>query len=252
MVFAESLSLLQLLLLAGAAILAGVAGGMSGFGGGLILPPVLAPILGIKAVVPIVSVAMLMANGHRFWIYRSSVDRRILSITLFAAAPFTLLGTVVYTRLSADAIALMLGSFLILAIPLRRYCARQQLILGPGGLAVGASLFGMGSGTTTGMGMVLAPLLLGAGVVGPAFLATDAAVSTAINVIKILAFNDQALLTTSWLLIGLMLGACTLPGNYLGRFLVRKTSAQSHMRLMEAIIVLGGLSLLGPILWSFK
>lgn len=242
----DSATALQFILVMLAALLAGLAGGMSGFGGGLILPPVLVPILGAKAVVPVVSVAMLLANGHRFWIYRKHLNGRVLAITLACALPCTLLGTLVYAQLSGEIISVILGIFLICAVPLSRFCQRRQLRVGPRGLAMGSGLFGLGSGTTTGMGMFLAPLLLGAGVTGQTFLATDAAISTAINVTKMLAFGQQDVLDPSLLVMGLLLGCLTLPGNYLGRWLVRRTSTRLHTKMMEVLIILGGVSLLLP------
>ena len=65
----------EMMAVAVATLLAGALSGMTGFGGGLLLPPVLAPIIGVKAVVPVMSVAMLMANGHRLWLYRDQLDR---------------------------------------------------------------------------------------------------------------------------------------------------------------------------------
>lgn len=242
----DSATALQFILVMLAALLAGLAGGMSGFGGGLILPPVLAPILGAKAVVPVVSVAMLLANAHRFWIYRKLLDGRVLAIALACAIPFTLLGTLIYARLSPEAISLLLGIFLVFAVPVSRLCQRYRVKVGFRGLAIGSSLFGLGSGTTTGMGMFLAPLLLGAGLTGQTFLATDAAISTAVNVTKMLAFGQQDVLNPSLLLMGLMLGCLTIPGNYLGRWLVQRTSTRLHTRMMEVLIILGGFSLLMP------
>ncbi|TGG94278.1 sulfite exporter TauE/SafE family protein [Natronospirillum operosum] len=242
----DSATALQFILVMLAALLAGLAGGLSGFGGGLILPPVLAPILGAKAVVPVVSVAMLLANGHRLWIYRKLLDGRVLAITLACALPCTLLGTLIYARLSAEAISLMLGIFLVLAVPVSRFCQRRRVRVGFRGLAIGSGLFGLGSGTTTGMGMFLAPLLLGAGLTGQTFLATDAAISTAVNITKMIAFGQQEVLNSSLLLMGLMLGCLTIPGNYLGRWLVQRTSSRLHTRLMEILIILGGVSLLLP------
>lgn len=227
-----------------AALVAGTLGGMTGFGGGLILPPVLAPIIGVKAVIPIMSVAMLLANAHRFWLYRKLIDVRLTGLALMTAIPGVLIGTFVYVRLSNEAVSIMLGLFLLIAVPLGRYCARRKMQLSPRGLAIGTGLFGIGSGTTTGMGMFLVPMLLGAGIKGQAFLATDAAISTAVNTTKAIAFSNHALLTPSMLLAGLLLGLCTIPGNYLGRWVVSHTSVKLHTTIMEGIIMLGGISLL--------
>ena len=43
---------------------------VSGFAGALLLSTALAPILGIKAVVPVVTVAMVISNINRIWLFR--------------------------------------------------------------------------------------------------------------------------------------------------------------------------------------
>lgn len=243
-IISDSLGISELLAILAAALAAGILGGMTGFGGGLILPPVLVPIIGAKSVIPLMSVAMLLSNAHRFWLYRKHIDSRIIGLVLMTAIPGTLIGTYIFVRLSNDATSLILGAFLLIAVPLRRYCERHELRLSARGLIVGTGLFGVGSGTTVGMGMLLVPMLLGAGIKGQAFLATDAAISTAINTTKAIAFGGHSLLDSSTFLAGLFLGLCTLPGNYIGRWLTNRTSIHIHTSLMEVIIIIGGLSII--------
>jgi hypothetical protein len=45
------------------------------------------------------------------------------------------------------------------------------------------------SGTTPGAGVLMVPILLGAGLVGEAFLAVDASISIATNLTKAVMFN---------------------------------------------------------------
>ena len=46
---------------------------MSGVGGGLLLAIFIAPIVGVKAVVPTVGVATLIAHVVRVWVYRQHI-----------------------------------------------------------------------------------------------------------------------------------------------------------------------------------
>ena len=69
---------LQAALLAGVAFVAATVSGMSGVGGGLLLAIFIAPVVGVKAVVPTVGIATLIAHVVRVWVYRehSSGARR--------------------------------------------------------------------------------------------------------------------------------------------------------------------------------
>src|ERR1044071_8563967 len=163
-------SILDLAVVGLAAFVAGTCSGMTGFGGGLLLPPILAPI----HVVPVLSFAMLITNVHRLLLYRKQANLRLIGMVLITMVPAVVLGTSIYLNMPPTAIAIVLGSFLLLSIPVGRFFARREMKLGPGGLSLAGGCLGVISGATPGAGMLMVPVLLGAGLVGEAFLATDA------------------------------------------------------------------------------
>src|SRR6185295_14690065 len=61
----------------------------------------LAPLIGVKQVIPVLAVAGAIINGGRFWFYRHSFDRRALALVLACALPFLVLGTWIYSVLEA-------------------------------------------------------------------------------------------------------------------------------------------------------
>jgi uncharacterized membrane protein YfcA len=238
------LSALHLLVIAVSAFVAGTCSGMTGFGGGLLLPPVLAPIIGVQHVVPVLSFSMLMTNAHRFWLYRKHADLKLIGAVLVMLVPAVVIGAMIYLALPADVISIVLGCFLLLSIPLGRVLARRKLRLGTPGVVIAGGLFGVVSGTTPGAGMLMVPVLLGAGLVGEAFLATDASISIVVNLTKAVMFNQLGSLPLALLAIGLIIGLSTIPGNYVARWILRRTSVRLHARLLEVIVLIGGLSLL--------
>ena len=58
------------------AVVAAIVSGMSGFGTGVILTAALVPLIGIKAVIPVMAVAGIVINAGRVWFYRVHLDRR--------------------------------------------------------------------------------------------------------------------------------------------------------------------------------
>lgn len=238
------LSALSLLVVAVAAFVAGTCSGMTGFGGGLLLPPVLAPIIGVQHVVPVLSFAMLMTNAHRLWLYRTQADLKLIGAILITLIPAVLIGATIYLALPAPVISIVLGCFLLISIPVGRILAKRRLRLGRAGLSIAGGLFGLVTGATPGAGMLMVPILLGAGLVGEAFLATDASISVAINLTKAVMFNRLGGLPFDLLAVGLVIGAGTIPGNYAARWILRRTTVRLHTQLLEIIVLFGGLSLL--------
>ena len=85
---------------------------ISGFAGGLILSVCLAPILGVKAVIPVVSVAMVISNSNRLWLFREAVDWRVYRAVMITALPGIIIGALIYVYLPVEIIAVLLGASL--------------------------------------------------------------------------------------------------------------------------------------------
>ena len=96
------LSVLDLAVIAISAFVAGTCSGMTGFGGGLLLPPILAPILGVQHVVPVLAFSNLMTNAHRLWLYRKHADLKLIGTMLVTVVPGVVIGASIYLALPTD------------------------------------------------------------------------------------------------------------------------------------------------------
>lgn len=215
---------------------AGLASGLSGFGAGLILSAWLAPVLGAKATIPLLAVAMIVTNAGRFWAFRGAVSWRPALLLLAGCLPGAALGAALLADMGDGAADLVLGAFLVASIPLRRLLAGRRTALPPAGLVAGGAGVGVASGMTTGSGTLILPLLLGAGLAGPGLIATDTVVSMALNTGRSLAFGRFALLDAELLLTGLALGLATVPGSHAAAWVVRRTPIRLHTLLLEALV----------------
>lgn len=219
---------------------AAVIGSVGGFGTGIILTAALAPLIGVKALVPVLAVAGVIINAGRFWFYRRHLERRTFVIVLAAALPFLVLGAWIYSILDARALGTVLGAVIIASIPLRRILKRREIVIGRTGLAVGGGVFGFASGIATGTGVILISLLLGSGLAGPAVLATDALITIALDFSKALLFQRFDLLDAQHFFTGVVIGVASIPGSALGAWLVQRLHAHLHVLFMEALILVGG------------
>ena len=224
---------------------AAVIGAVGGFGTGIILTAALTPLIGVKALVPVLAVAGVIINSGRFWFYRKSLDKRSFAIVLAAALPFLVLGTWIYSVLDARTLGVVLGLVILSSVPLRRILKKHEIVIGPGGLAVGGGVFGLASGIATGTGVILISLLLGSGIAGPAVLATDALITIALDFSKALLFGRFDLLDRQHFFTGVVIGVASIPGSALGAFLVARMHAHLHVLFMEGLILVGG----GFMLW---
>lgn len=217
-----------------------VIGGMGGFGTGVILTAVLVPLIGVKAVVPVLSLAGVLINLGRFAFYRQQLDWRISRTVLLSAVPCLVAGTFLYARLDPRPLGVLIGTLILLSIPIRRILKARQVTLGSRGLAIGGGVFGFVNGFSSGMGVIIVSLLLGAGLGGQAVLATDALIAIVTDLIRAAIFGKFELLDRSATLLGLAIGVATLPGSWLASLIVNRLKVSLHILFMEVLIVVGG------------
>lgn len=223
---------------------AAVVGGIGGFGTGVILTAALAPLIGVKSVVPVLAVAGVIINAGRFWFYRHHLERKALGLMLVAALPFLVLGAWLYSVLDARAVGTILGIAVLASLPLRRLLLKRAVVLGRRGLALGASVFGFSAGIASGTGVIQVSLLLAAGLSGPAVLATDALSTIVLDLCKAALFQRFDLLDAESAATGAVLGLATIPGSAVAAWLVTRIGARLHVVFIELLIVAGGASML--------
>ncbi len=223
---------------------AGVLGGLSGYGAGLLVTLFIAPIVGPKALIPVISVLMLINNGSRVWFYRHAMDFPTVVKISAVAIPMAWLGAQLYVRLDSHIIQTVLGGVLILSVPVRRLLDRAQFRPGPVGVYGIGAAFGFLSSIIVGAGMLIVPMLMGIGFAGPALLATDAAIAVAVNLFKAIVFGALDALSVPYFVLGLVLGLCTVPGTACAAWIVKRTSLRLHTMLIEGLILVGGVMML--------
>lgn len=219
-------------------------GGVSGMGGGMLVTLFITPIIGPKAVLPVLSVFMLINNGTRVWFYRDALDLRHALLIAGVAIPMSSLGALVYVRLDGNTIQLLLGMILIASIPLRRWLSGRQVRPKTRSVVVLSGIYGFLSSIIVGAGMLVVPMLMGLGLVGPALLATDAAITALVNIAKIAFYGKLDALTLDMALLATCMGLIAIPGTWAGVWIVRRTSIRVHTLMIEALILLGGASMI--------
>lgn len=234
-------SLGQLVLVGGMALLASVIGGLAGYGTGALMPLVLVPMIGAEPVVPIIAISAIFSNISRFAAYFRYADRRRALIVIGAAMLTTALGAYGYTRLSSAGAALVIGSMLILSVPLRRLARRRNVRIGDTGLGVSAVGYGVVVGGTSGSGVILLSLLMASGLEGAAVIATDAVISVATGLIKISVFGLAGVVTAQVLAFALLIGAIAVPGAFLAKAFVERMPVHIHTAILDAAVIVGGI-----------
>ncbi|MGZ0190556.1 MAG: sulfite exporter TauE/SafE family protein, partial [Alphaproteobacteria bacterium] len=128
---------------------------VSGYAGGLILAICLAPVIGVKAVVPVLAMSLLISHSSRVWAFRTSIQWPIYRDVMITALPGIIFGASIYSLLPIGGIAIVLGVFLLASAPLRRVMQRMKVEVGRKALMGAGVPFGVLSGAAIGAGLIL-------------------------------------------------------------------------------------------------
>jgi uncharacterized membrane protein YfcA len=110
-------------------ICAGLLGGVIGFGTTIILMPPLVYLHGSLLTIPIIAITATIANLARVFIWWRSIDWKVCAVYAASAIPAVILGANTLILLNPQVIEIVLGLFLLLLIPIRRWMRRQEIVV---------------------------------------------------------------------------------------------------------------------------
>jgi uncharacterized protein len=235
---------LNVLFVLAVGLVAGTISGIVGTGSSIMLMPVLVYQYGPKQAVPIMAVAAVMANLSRILAWWREVDWRACAAYSLPGIPSAALGARTLLALPSHAVDIAIGVFLIAMVPMRHWLARHQLKLSLWHLAIGGAVIGYLTGIVVSTGPLSVPLFLFYGLTKGAFLATEAASSLGIYLSKSVTFERFGALTGDIALKGLVAGASLMSGAFIAKRFVLRLEPETFRLVMDAIMVVAGLSLL--------
>jgi uncharacterized membrane protein YfcA len=238
------ISVPQLLLIAAMGVLTSLIGGVAGYGTGALMPLVLVPVVGAEPIVPITAISALMTNTSRATAFRTAIDWRRAAIVMVGALPTCALGAWGYTRLTSAGVLILIGSMLVLSVPLRRALRARGFHFDDRRLAIAALLWGVLMGGTSGAGVILLAMLMGAGLEGAAVIATDAVISVALGFVKLAVFVLAGVITGQVVAVALLIGIVALPGAFLARKLVERLPIHIHTAMLDGVVMIGGAAMI--------
>ena len=227
-----------------AALVAATLAGVTGFGGAAVLLPVLIVVVGVRAAIPVLTVAQLIGNGSRVWFNRGEVNWRVVGWFALGGVPFALLGGYLFATAPLAALTRLLGAFLLLVVLWRHLRPKQPKPFPPpvfAGIGAGSSFLSALLGS---VGPIMAPFFLAFGLVKGAYIGTEAMSTVVMHVTKLVAYRQTSILTRSDVLVGLALGPIMILGSYLGKRILDRLPERIFILIIEAVLITAGFTFL--------
>jgi hypothetical protein len=81
---------------------------------------------------------------------------------------------------------------------------------------------------------------MAAGLTGAAVIATDAALSVVVGLVRLAVFGVAGVATAKVVAVALLIGVVTLPGAFLARLIVERLPIHVHTAMLDVVVVIGG------------
>lgn len=223
--------------------LAATVSGAAGFGGALLLLPVLTLAVGAKAAVPILTVAQLLGNLSRAGFGWRDIRWRPALVFSAGAVPASVLGSRLFVGLPSGLLLRLIGVFLLAVVALRHTPLGRrsfpETLLAPAGVVVGFLSAVAGSAGPLG-----AAVFLGLHLPAGAYVASEAVTAVLMHLAKSITYGRYEALTAGDVLSGLALGGSLVLGSWTGRKLIGRIPEKGFVRLVEVLLVASTASLI--------
>ena len=214
-------------------------------GGALMTIPGVSAIVGTSAVAPIVNLGAFVGRPSRFWLFRKTVDWKIVLYYLPASAAGSFIAAYFFRATSIVWLQILIGVFLVSTLFQYRYGKKRstfsmrKIYFIPIGFLV--SLIGTFTG---GMGPVQNPFYINLKLNKETMVGTKTANSFFMGLFQLIGYSAWGLMSNEMIFYGICLGLGATIGNIIGRRIIVRISEQLFLRFVLIIMVVSGIVLI--------
>jgi uncharacterized membrane protein YfcA len=239
--FISSFDTFGLILIVSLTLIGSIVAGMSGYGAGILIGVVLIPMVGIKKIIPIVTILTFYINFWRIILYWDHINwKKSLYFSIFAA-PGLYFSTYFFSIASTKTLTLIVGFSIFALVVLRKFFLNLDIYLNNQFLAVYAIFTGLSLGVILGPGLMILTGLSASGLNGSNLVGTSSVADLITLTIRSIHFYKLGIIDLEIFTIGSFLGIMCLFGTYLGKKIVDRIGKKIHQNLIEFFMISGSI-----------
>ena len=236
----EDIVIWQMAVILAASVIGFSLSGVAGFGGGVLVLPVLVWVYGPEVAVPVVAVFQLIGTATRVWLNREFMNWKVAAWFAAGSIPFALLGSFLFISADTELLTRIMGGGMIALVVLTQlpWSKRVRMTLW-GFLPLGATAGFLAS--VMGIPGPFAPVFYMAyGMKPREYMATFSLGMFLIQLPKLAVYGGAELLTPLVASLGLALGAIAMGGAYFGARVLRRLPDKVFATGINIIVVAFG------------
>lgn len=209
--------------------------GAAGFGGALLLLPIVTACVGAEVAVPVLTIAQLIGNISRMAFGIKQIDWKLVRLFCVTALPLAALGAFGFSVLPKDIVTRCIGGVLIILV-LFKTIKKIEFKNGKKAMLVGGAATGLLSGLAGSGGPIEAAAFLTLGLPPVAYIASEAATATAMHILKTAIYSKLVGLDTAALLTGLAMGAAIVVGTFAANRIIMKMEKAKFQKYVAVLL----------------
>lgn len=217
--------------------------GAAGFGGALLLLPLLTHTVGAREAVPLLTVGSLVGNLARVALGFTEIRWRSVGLFLLAAVPAATLGALSFVSMPKSLVVRLIGAALLLFVGLRA-SGRFRFAGGRGLLLVGGGVAGLLSGLVGSAGPLGAAVFLSLKLPPVAYVASEASTAVAMHTVKAVIYQRALHLEHDFWLLAVLLSAAMVAGTWAGKRIIEGMETGRFQRIVTVLLVVIALQML--------
>jgi hypothetical protein len=234
--------MMQWLFLLAGSYIASTISGIAGFGGSLVMLPIVSALLGAKRAIPVLTIAWLMGNLSRALLGWRDIRWKPVLLFSLGAVPSALAGARLFVELPASLILRAIGVFLILVVVFRHTSWNRPI---PHHLLIVAgAVVGFLSAVIGSAGPVGAAAFLSLHLPPAVYVASEAVTAVVMHTTKVAIYRHYELLTADDTIMGLALGVAMAIGSWTARGLLHRVPEKWVLTFVEVLLVVAAVQLL--------
>lgn len=233
----------MLLILFAGGFAAAAISGAAGFGGALLLLPLLTKMVGTTMAVPVLTIAQLIGNLARVSFGYKKIAWKPVEAFLLGAMPMSIIGAFSFVAIPKDIVAKLIGVAVIAFVVLKR-CHIVKFAGSPRAMVVGGSIVGFLSGLVGSAGPIGAALFLSLPLPPVAYIASEAVTAVAMHVIKMVVYQKYLGVGLEAINLGLFVGIAMVAGTWAGKKVIEKMPWETFVKLVTILLVGMGMELI--------
>ncbi|MFA0821322.1 MAG: sulfite exporter TauE/SafE family protein [Methanomethylovorans sp.] len=223
--------------------LAATISGAAGFGGALLLLPLLTKTIGTTMAIPVLTIAQLIGNLSRAFFGFKQIKWKPVLLFMLGAVPMSVLGAYSFVEVPKEIISQLIGLAIILFVVLKYF---KILKFNPtdSTMVLGGGLVGFISGLVGSAGPIGAALFLSLNLPPVSYIASEAMTAIAMHITKIIVYQKYLGIGLPALSTGLFIGISMVLGTWAGMRIIGSIPKDKFNKFVGTLLCIIGLQML--------